>query len=205
MALWFWLKRPRLAVARVRYWLWEKANPDKPWMCPGTVRFCQTHLSKSMSAIEFGSGRSTRWFAERVGRLISIEHNPQWYAQVQKQLEEVKNVDYRLIPLNHPESEPERAEYSPVPDYVAIADALADRSIDFAVVDGHYRTHCVRHLIPKIAAGGYLLVDDINLWPSPQALPVPAHWPIVDDSTNGIKRCIIWQAADADPSRNSRG
>jgi hypothetical protein len=196
MAIWFWLTRPRMALARVRYWRWERANPDKPWMCPGTIKFCQAHLAKSMVAVEFGSGRSTRWFSTLVGRLLSVEHNAQWYRVVQKQMAGATNVDYRLVPLNHPESEGERSEYSPVPDYVAVADGLEDQSIDFAVVDGHYRTHCVRHLIPKIAPRGYLLVDDVNLWPSPEALPVPAGWSVADDSTNGIKRCIIWQAAE---------
>ena len=62
-------------------------------------------------------------------------------------------------------------------------------------MDGHYRTTCVKRLVPKIAPGGYLLVDDINLWPSLAALPVPAGWRIADDSTNGLKRCVVWQAA----------
>jgi hypothetical protein len=186
-----------MAVARLRYWFWERANPDKPWLCPGTIRFCEQHLTPSMRAIEFGSGRSTRWFAAKVGELISVEQNAGWYEIVSRQLADagVRNVDYRLVPLNHPESEAERPDYSPTPDYVAVADALPDRGVDFAVVDGHYRNDCVRHLIPKIAPGGYLLVDDMNFWPSPEALPIPATWKIVDDSDNGIKRCVIWQAS----------
>ncbi len=196
MAIGFWLAHPGMGLARVRYWMWERANPDKPWLCPGTIEFCQQHLNPSMRALEFGSGRSTRWFAPRVGHLISIEHNAEWYGIVQQQLTQaaIANVDYRLIPLNHPDREPEQPEYSPVPDYVAIADELADKSLDFAIVDGHYRTHCVRHLIPKLVPGGYLLVDDINLWRSPEELPIPQHWRVVDDSTNGIKRCLVWQA-----------
>lgn len=202
MDILFWLKRPRMAIARLRYWLWELANPDKPWMCPGTIRFCQNHLNKSMVAIEFGSGRSTLWFSTQVGRLLSVEHNPEWFQAVRKKLADasVRNVDYRLVPLNHPESAAERPEYSPVPDYVAVADSLVDGSIDFAVVDGHYRTNCVSHLIPKIAPRGFLLVDDINLWPTKEALPVPATWSIVDDSTNTIKRCIVWQAPEMAPN-----
>ncbi len=183
-----------MAVARLRYRMWERANPDKPWLCPGTIAFCQAHLTKSMLCVEFGSGRSTRWFATLVGRIISIEHNTQWHAIVKDQLKDTANIDYRLIPLNHAESQPEQPSYSPVPDYVAAADGLHDRSVDFAIVDGHYRTNCVRHLVPKIAPNGYLLVDDINLWPSLESLPVPPSWKIVDDSTNGVKRCIIWQS-----------
>lgn len=196
MAVLFWLKHPRRLVARLRYWVWEKRNPDKPWMCPGTVRFCEAHLTRSMSALEFGSGRSTAWFAGRVGHLISIEYNQPWYEQVREQIAAAKltNVDYRYVPLDHPLAEPEHLEYSPTPAYVAVADALPDRSIHFAVVDGHYRTHCVRHLVPKIAPGGYLLVDDVNMWPSVGDLPVPPDWRIADDSTNGVKRCVVWQA-----------
>jgi hypothetical protein len=148
-----------------------------------------------MTALEFGSGRSTRWFSRLVGHLISVEHDSQWFEVVRQQLAETcKNVDYRLVPLNHPRSEPERAEYSPLPDYVAVADGVADQSLGFAVVDGHYRTTCVRHLIPKIALGGYLLVDDINICPLPESLPIPSGWRVADDSNNGVKRCIIWQA-----------
>ena len=196
MKLYYWLLRPRMGLARLRYLLWEIANPDKPWMCPGTIRFCQSHLKPTMRAMEFGSGRSTLWFAARVGHLVSVEHNPDWHEKIASQLAQsaITNVDYRLAPLNHPEAAPELLHYPQVPDYVAVADTVADQSLDLAIVDGHYRTNCIRQLIPKIAPGGYLLVDDINMWPSPESLAMPAHWTIADDSTNGIKRCIIWQA-----------
>ena len=72
---------------------------------------------------------------------------------------------------------------------------IPDRSLGFAVVDGHYRTHCVRHLVPKMAPGGFLLVDDVDMWPSVESLPIPPNWRVADDSTNDIKRCVVWQAA----------
>lgn len=192
MAIRFWLTHPILGFHRLRYWVWERLHPDKPWLCPGTVRFCERRLHRGMSALEFGSGRSTVWFAG----LTSVEHDRDWYERVRGQLAQngVANVDYRLVPLEHPESEPEDAMYEPLPAYVRTADGFPDSGLDFVVVDGHYRTHCVRRAVPKVKPGGYLLVDDINLWPSPDALPVPAGWQVADDSTNGLKRCIVWQA-----------
>lgn len=197
MAIRPWLTRPRMLAHRLRYWVWEKLNPDKPWLCPGTIDFCAKHLSRSMTALEFGSGRSTRWFASLVGHITSVEHNREWYETVQAELAAagVTNVDYRHVPLDHAEREPELAEYRPTPPYVAVADAFPDRSLDLVVVDGHYRTHCVRHAVSKLAPGGYLLVDDANRWPSLDDLPVPARWRVADDSTNGIKRTVIWQAS----------
>jgi hypothetical protein len=185
-----------MLVARVRYWIWERMNPDKPWLCPGTIAFCQKSLSRSMNALEFGSGRSTRWFATLVGHLTSVEHDSQWYEKVKQQLHEaqISNVSYLFVPLSHPIADPEQTSYEPTPDYVAVADRFPDQSLHLAIVDGHYRTHCVKHLIPKIAPGGFLLVDDTNLWPSLEAIPAPKSWPIVDDSTNGVKRCVVWQA-----------
>ena len=118
MAVFFWLKNPRMGLARIKYWLWERANPEKPWMCMGTIAFCESNLDKSMEGIEFGSGRSTRWFAGKLGRLISVEHNTDWHQEVTTQLRmaNIENVDYRLIPLDHPESEPEHESYpSPPP------------------------------------------------------------------------------------------
>ncbi len=75
MALRFWVSRPRQLLARLRYWVWERMNPDKPWMCPDTIKFCEAHLSRSMKALEFGSGRSTMWFSTKVGHLTSVEHD----------------------------------------------------------------------------------------------------------------------------------
>lgn len=185
-----------MLVRQVRYWAWEKRNPDKPWLCPGTVAFCESNLSRTMRGLEFGSGRSTRWFASRLGHLTSVEHAHTWYEQVAQTLsaEGVRNVDYRFVPLDHPEAEPERFEYVPTPAYVAVVDRFSDKSLDFVLVDGHYRTHCIRHAVPKVATGGYLVVDDVNMWPSHYALPIPDDWRIADDSTNGIKRCVVWQA-----------
>jgi hypothetical protein len=197
MSVAFWLARPRLLYHRTRYWFWERRNPDRPWLCPGTVDFCERHLRPDMLGLEFGSGRSTRWFAGKLRHLTSVEHDAAWAARVRQTLcaADIENVDYRHVPLDHPVEEGELPAYNPTPAYVAVADSFADRVLHLVVVDGHYRTHCVRRSVPKIAAGGYLLVDDVNLWPSINSLPVPADWRIVDDSTNGIKRCVIWRAA----------
>jgi hypothetical protein len=192
----FWLSHPRLALHRLRYWCWEKSNPGKPWMCPGTIRFCERHLSGTMRGLEFGSGRSTAWFAGRVGHLTSVEHDAGWFDLVRSRMnaQGVANVDYRLVPLDHPEAEGERAHYDPVPAYVRVADEFDDASLDLAVVDGHYRTHCIRRVVAKLRPGGFLLVDDVNIWPEGARLPVPDHWPLVDESGNGLKTCRIWKA-----------
>jgi len=197
LAFLFWAKQPWRLIARVRYWVWEKRNPTLPWLCFGTIAYCEAHLSKTMTALEFGSGRSTLWFSRRVRHLTSIEFDRRWFEKIREQLAEahVRNVEYLDIPLEHPRTEPERASYDPLPRYVSVLDRFADRSLDLVIVDGHYRSACIRAAAPKLAPGGYLLVDDVNRWLSLAEMGVPSEWSIVDDSCNGIKRCIIWQAS----------
>jgi predicted O-methyltransferase YrrM len=195
MNLAYWLRRPGSVLPRVRYWLWERQNPDKPWLCPGTIDFCEKNLRKPMKGVEFGSGRSTIWFADRLGSLTSVEHAPQWHAQVRKMLSDrgVANVDYRLVALDHPEEQPEAETYASTPKYVAVLDEFADESLDFVLVDGHYRTTCIRHCLGKLKPGGILLVDDVNMWGQPERVPVPRDWPMVDRSTNGVKLSCAWR------------
>lgn len=191
----FWLAHPILLVGRLRYYFWEKMNPDTPWLCMGTVKFCDRLLRPSMRVLEFGSGRSTIWFAQRAGHVTSVESRSDWHSIISHRLRHHKltNVDYRLIPLSHSEVEAEHVQCDPMVPYVRVADDLPDGGLDLVVVDGHYRNHCIRRAIPKIKSGGHLLVDDVNFWASIEHLPVPRDWEIVDDSTDGLKRCLIWR------------
>lgn len=68
MNLSYWLHHPDHIFARVRYFAWEPMNMDKPWLCPSSVRFCDLNLTRSMTGLEFGSGRSTAWFAGKLVR-----------------------------------------------------------------------------------------------------------------------------------------
>ena len=53
---------------------------------------------------EFGSGRSTVWFAERVATLTSVEHDERWYEAVSAKLKErrLANVDCILARPDQP-------------------------------------------------------------------------------------------------------
>jgi len=42
------------------------------------IRFLERRLSNSLEVFEFGSGNSTLWWAERVSRIDSCEHDAQW-------------------------------------------------------------------------------------------------------------------------------
>ena len=150
-------------------------HPDAPWLTAEATRMLDEWLQPRHVGIEWGSGRSTRWFAQRVGRLLSVEHHAGWHAAVSEQLAAaaITNVDYRLLPC-----EPERVETPEwiaamfASDYVRAVDAFPPRSIDFALVDGMYRSACALAVIPKLRSGGRLIVDNVNWFlPSPSRAP----------------------------------
>jgi predicted O-methyltransferase YrrM len=66
----------------------ERRHPDSPWLTSEAVVFLERSLEPDRVGFEWGSGRSTVWFARWVRRLISVEHDPLWYEQVRKRLDE---------------------------------------------------------------------------------------------------------------------
>ncbi len=103
-------------------------------------------LGPETRMVEFGSGNSTPWFAARAGFVLSIEDDPNWYAQVQHLLARsgIENVRHEL-----------RAEEA----YADLSD-LDDGTLDFALVDGTDREGCVRSVLPKLKPGAFLYLDN---------------------------------------------
>ena len=107
------LLRPRYVADRVRLAVHQRLHPDAPWLTAEATEALDRWLRPEHVGIEWGSGRSTVWFAQRVGRLVSVEHDAGWHATVAAQLvaNGITNVDYRLAPC-----EPERIE---TPEWIA--------------------------------------------------------------------------------------
>jgi predicted O-methyltransferase YrrM len=190
----YWTRHPLRFLRRVWYYFYERAHPTEPFVAPGAIRFLDSALPRQGIGLEWGSGRSTQWFARRLRQLVVVEHDQAWYEQVRQQLQQsgIDNVDYRLIPLEHPPQEPTRPVYDPVPRYVALASEFPDDYFDFVEVDGHYRQACARAALAKIKPGGLLLVDDTNWLPLAE-WGVPAAWKIVHQSIKINTVTSIWQ------------
>jgi predicted O-methyltransferase YrrM len=205
-ALKLYARHPTIGLRRVGYKLYELTHPNEPWIAQGAIRFCETSLTREMVGFEWGSGRSTAWFAQRLGSLTSIEHDPKWFKVVQEKLKRrrIHNVTYRLIPANHPPDEPHRPFYDPLPDYVAAVEEFQDGTLDFACVDGGYRMACIWAVIPKLKPGGLLLVDNTD-WTTvawDESVPsnykgVPSNWEVVHQSRNVMTQTTIWRKPQA--------
>jgi hypothetical protein len=180
--------KPTYLARRLAYSLYEFTHPNEPWIAQKAVRFLKNNLSNDWIGLEWGSGRSSAWFAERLEFLVSIEHNKEWHEKISRSLP--ANAECRYISLNHPESESTHPDYNPLPDYVKVVHEF-DR-LNFVVVDGHYRQACVKAAMPKLSRGGLLLVDNTNWLPLVE-WGVPTTWPIVHQSENVMTQTTIWR------------
>ena len=138
---------PRYVSDRVALARYRRAHPDAPWFPRPAVEFLDRWLRPTDVGIEFGSGHSTKWFAQRMEHLTSVEDDEQWYATVREEIE-THHVDYRLAT--------DRASY------LRIAEEFAPDSLDFALVDGSWRDECAAGILPAIRPGGVLVIDDAS-------------------------------------------
>ncbi|NPV56889.1 MAG: hypothetical protein HPY76_15160 [Anaerolineae bacterium] len=128
-------------------------------MTPQANELLNSWIRDTDSGLEFGSGRSTVWFARRCGKLTSVEHNPDWYQAVTKRLNEQQliNVDYHLFPrIDDADSRSSQ--------YVKVAERFGSGELDFVLVDGIYRDACVAAVLDKIRRDGILIIDNVHLY-----------------------------------------
>ena len=80
--------------------LYERKYPEYPWLTEQANSILSTLLKPTDVGLEFGSGRSTIWFAKRIKYLTSVEHNKLWYDKVSKMIKENININLSS-PSNH--------------------------------------------------------------------------------------------------------
>ena len=138
---------------------YRRQNPDLPWITPDSYKFLDQYLQPCDIGFEFGSGRSTLWFAKKVSKLYSVEHDAAWYEKIDKLIKEAKliNVSYFLYEFVD-------VETGNLPEYVNVINEVKDGSLDFVMVDGKYRDLCAQASINKLKNNGILILDNADVY-----------------------------------------
>lgn len=143
---------PRYIYHRTRQMLYERGHPDDPWLNPAAIRLLESLLRPADLGAEFGSGRSTIWFAKRVAALTSVEHDERWYKTVAAKPEE-----RQLATVEYIVARPDQAlELGAQSMYMRTARGFPDAGLDFALIDGNYRDYSAKmHNFEDQAGAGY--------------------------------------------------
>lgn len=127
----------------------EKICVDKdgnpiPWYTFPAIEYLNQFDYEGKKIFEFGCGNSSRFWAARADKVISVEDNPKWLEKWKEEFTE-NNVEilYRE----------EGPEY-----YNAILEK--NEKYDIIVIDGKNRADCAENAIKCLADGGFIIVDD---------------------------------------------
>lgn len=137
--------------SRFKQYLNHINNPENPWLTYQAISFLDSVLLKSDVMVEFGSGRSTLWFAKRVKKITSIEHDYYWFNQLKGRVgESFENVELRFLDHQFGEKSP----------YVQFINELENGSVDICLIDGKNRMDCLKYVLPKMRNGSLLVIDN---------------------------------------------
>ncbi len=117
---------------------------EVPWLGFRAVRHLGSLIQRDWRVLEFGSGMSSLWFAERCGYLLSVESDAGWFEAMRPRLAAKANVEYRLLR--------DREAYCGV--------ECEDGSFDLVLVDGLWRDEAAETALRKVRPGGYVYLDN---------------------------------------------
>ena len=116
-----------------------------PWVTYSFISYIENRLNKSMSIFEYGSGNSTFYYAEKVNRVISVEHDKKWHEKL------IENIPEN-VKLIH-------CELKYGGDYCKSV-VSTDRKFSIIIVDGRDRVNCILNSTSSISQDGVLILDD---------------------------------------------
>ena len=146
---------------------------DVPWWTYDAIEEVESFLSSHRASVfEYGSGASTVWLAKRAAKVISVEHDADWYALVSERVapqDALCPVDLRLVraTMAAEDQASEQIYTSQKPQarglaFEAYAKEIerADGPFDLIVIDGRARGACLRHALPHLAEDGLIVFDN---------------------------------------------
>ena len=147
--------------------IYQKLHPTDPWLTPESIGILEKIIAKDHIGFEYGSGRSTIWFAKRTKYLTSVETSDIWYKKIKANLTSLafSNVNLLYIPIDDSDGIDQN-------NYFFVSQNFLDNSLDYVLIDGRYRDQCLINFIPKIKLGGILIIDNVNRYvPSNSSSP----------------------------------
>ena len=124
----------------------SKSRPDLPWWPMKVIPLIDKLLTDTSDVIEFGSGSSTIWLAQRSGSVISFEDHEHWWTMVNNRLKQKNLLNATVILAK-------QSEYYNLTNFKT-------KQFDLAVIDGSYRWKCVETVLTQMKPGGVIYLDN---------------------------------------------
>jgi hypothetical protein len=134
---WFESVSQRMAV--------DQLGEPLPWLTYAAITFLAPRLQPGWSVFEFGCGNSTLWWAARVARVFSCEHDAGWAEGFRRRCPANVSLLHRELTENG-----------------AYAQATAEFNAEFnvIVIDGRDRVNCASHCLAALKPDGVIIWDN---------------------------------------------
>lgn len=116
-----------------------------PWVTYSFIDFIKERIAKTQHIFEYGSGSSTIFYAERAGKVTSVEHDKGWFDKVKGT--SPANAEMIFCELHRD------GEY-------ARKAMLLDKKFDIIIVDGRDRVNCCKYSLEALSPDGVIILDD---------------------------------------------
>jgi hypothetical protein len=145
------------ARGAVRDAMQSTSVPMQPWMHKDELAAISALLQPSDRVLEFGSGGSTHWLAERVSEVHTIEHDQQWASRVIAMAPANVTLHWRRPQWAWKKGTPSQpGQFS---EYLAVP-AQIGRIWDAVLIDGRARLEAALGVASFLKPGGWLFFHD---------------------------------------------
>lgn len=121
-----------------------------PWYTYPSIDFLKYRSFAGRDVLEFGSGQSTLWWAQRARGVLSFEGDPAWCERIRPKMP--ANVDLRLVSMANPETNVSHVR-------AVLAGRPHDR-YDVIVIDRMFRPNMVDIACEYLEPGGIIIADN---------------------------------------------
>ncbi|MCU0390382.1 MAG: hypothetical protein MUE81_04640 [Thermoflexibacter sp.] len=137
-------------------------------------------IKPSMKVFEFGAGGSSIFFANKVQKIISVEHDKSWFTNVEVEIAKRKLTNWEgycvepvflesdigstniADPKQYLSGDLQYKNFS-FKSYASYIEKYDDNFFDMVFVDGRSRPSCLMHSFNKVKKGGYLVLDNADI------------------------------------------
>lgn len=113
------------------------------------VSLLKKYFDKDSNIFEYGSGFSTKWFAENCKRVVSVEHDAGWYEKVKGEISSYANSEIYFAPPTPEWLSATDGTLEEFENYVKILETI-DFKPDLILVDGRARVDCCHFIARKL-------------------------------------------------------
>lgn len=125
----------------------DKEGNAIPWLNYSMIHFLKTRVPYGLTIFEYGAGHSTLWWSTRAKRLITVEHDREWYKYI------LGKIDKNNTELFHKELD-YNGEYSKTINKYD--------NIDIVFIDGRDRVNCAKQATKRINDTGVIIWDNTD-------------------------------------------